>query len=112
MSSKDEIAGHLRLREIKNQLKSIKQGDARAEKYCRIYRKMPEEFFWLGKRFQTLRRMNCQQAAIEHDADDEDSPSPQIFFSPPPPPPPPPTAPPISLVDAPVGIVTRIYYYY
>ncbi|KAL7304224.1 hypothetical protein TKK_0003418 [Trichogramma kaykai] len=32
MSSKDEIAGHLRLREIKNQLKSIKQGDARAEK--------------------------------------------------------------------------------
>ncbi|XP_014228204.2 ankyrin-1-like [Trichogramma pretiosum] len=31
MSSKDEVACHLRVREIKNQLKSIKQGDARAE---------------------------------------------------------------------------------
>ncbi|CAB0042508.1 unnamed protein product [Trichogramma brassicae] len=55
MSSKREVASHVRVRKIKNQLKSIKQGDARAEKYCRIYRAPGT---WVMRR--DLRKfMNC-----------------------------------------------------
>ncbi|KAL7305512.1 hypothetical protein TKK_0002249 [Trichogramma kaykai] len=55
MYSKKELACQRRVREIKNQLKSTKQGDARAEKYCRIYR----ESGWVMCR--DLRKlMNCK----------------------------------------------------
>ncbi|CAB0028182.1 unnamed protein product [Trichogramma brassicae] len=54
MSSKEEVAFHRRVREIKNKLKSIKQGDARAEEYCRIYRKN-----LFSMRMYLRKLMNC-----------------------------------------------------